>query len=356
MRTCAKSMATWVKACLGVVPLLLLTSCKIANLNGLVFKNLDRGANPHSSAVFCDIENTDADKVRRCATDEDKAMGVRLAAAAVALNTGQTSEIGLDESPEARARCGGEPEAVFFRGPFPEGAPVCLNCGVIGPAPAKYQTPTAMCAIRCLDVSGQYDGEPEIPAVREIFSTRSRASTNWESIDRCLLDVCPAGDMLSPAFADPRRLPEAVVWGDLIGVSATANSIRKIAGAANVFDAGAASTQRIARGDAYVEFSASEEPVARHRVLGDLCHLPVALRRHGPQPPGHRVRDQPESRRPLLRHRERRAGHGPGHERIVRHVRRGRTLQGLRARQLGRHGGGHVHTHHRDVRPRSAVQ
>ena len=267
MRKLAKLKTTWVKVGLGAIPLLVLAACTIVQLPaGVVFKNLERGPTPHTSAVFCDIENTDTDKVRRCATDTDKAMGVRLAAAAVALNTGQMSEIGLDESPEARARCAGEPEAVFFRGSFPDGLPVCLNCSVIGPSPAKYATLAAMCNAQCLDVSGQFDGTPEDPAVRTVC-LQSMASTNWESIGSCLSGICPSGDTLSPSFSDPRRLPEAVAWGDLIGVTASANSITKTAGAPlGVFDAGAASTQHIARGDAYVEFSAREKTLSH--VIG----------------------------------------------------------------------------------------
>jgi hypothetical protein len=188
------------------------------------------------------------------------------------------SEIGLDESPEARGRCGGEPEAVFFRGSFPDGLPVCLNCSVIGPSPAKYDTPAAMCNAQCLDVSGQFDGSPEDPAVRAVC-LRSMASTNWESIGSCLSGICPTGDTLSPTFVDPRRLPEAVVWGDLIGVTAAGvpgavNSITKTAGAPlGVFDAGAASTQHIARGDAYVEFSAREKNLSH--VIG-FSTIPAA--------------------------------------------------------------------------------
>jgi hypothetical protein len=262
MRELPKSKTTWMKVGLGGVPLLVLAACQVVNIpDGVVFLNLERGPTPHSSVVFCDIENSA--KVRRCATAADQAMGVRLAAAAVALNTGQMSEIGLDESPEARARCNGEPEAVFFRGAFPDGLPVCLNCSVIGPS-AHYHTPAAMCAAQCLDVSGQFDGSTEDPAVTAVCQ-RSGASTNWGSI--CLTGVCPTGDTLSPTFADPRRLPEAVAWGNLIGVTANVNSITKTAGAAGgVFDAGAASTQRIARGDAYVEFSANEKN--RSHVIG----------------------------------------------------------------------------------------
>ena len=266
MRQSAKSRML-AKAVLSALPLIILASCQAAQLDpNLVFKNLDSGSFPHTSAVFCDIENSDADKLRRCATAEDKAMGVRLAAAAVALNTGQSSEIGLDESPAARARCNGEPEAVFFRGPFPEGRPTCLNCDRIGPSPAPYASPSAMCAVQCLDVSGQFDGSPVDQAVRDICAL-SRSSTNWASIGTCALNACPTNGALSPTFADPRRLPEAVVWRDKIGVSTTGNSITKTAATGGiVFDAGAVSTQWIARGDAYVEFSANE--TNRSHIIG----------------------------------------------------------------------------------------
>jgi hypothetical protein len=273
MRDGAKSK-TWVReawAILAALPLLALTNCQAATLRtDLVYKNLDLGPFPHTSVVFCDIENSD--KLRRCATAEDKAMGIRLSAAAIALNTGQTSEIGLDESPAARARCNGEPEAVFFRGPFPEGRPSCLNCSQIGPSPAKYPTPAGMCFDQCLDLSDQWDGQPFDPAKR-LICNRSKASTNWDSIG-CLTGACPTNGALSPAFADPRRLPEAVAWRDKIGVTTTGNSITKTAATGGlIFDAGAVSTQWITRGDAYVEFSASERN--RSHIIG-FSAIPAA--------------------------------------------------------------------------------
>ena len=98
--------------------------------------NLTRGHPPHSSAIFCDIE--DKSVPRHCATPEEVAIGVPIAGAAVALVRLQSSNIGLDYSPEAMAGFGcavspPQPVAVTFLGRFPDGLPVCLNCGeVIG--------------------------------------------------------------------------------------------------------------------------------------------------------------------------------------------------------------------------------
>ena len=75
MRECAKSTTTWVKVGLGALPLLVLAGCSVVQLpSGAVFDDhIDRGPTPHTSVVFCDIENADADKVRRCATEADNA-------------------------------------------------------------------------------------------------------------------------------------------------------------------------------------------------------------------------------------------------------------------------------------------
>ena len=86
---------------------------------------------PRTTLVFCDIEKP---LERHCATAVEKATGVRLNAAAVALVGGQSGgNIGLDDSPAARARCSGEPEAVTFRGDFPTGNPMCVRPFAIGP-------------------------------------------------------------------------------------------------------------------------------------------------------------------------------------------------------------------------------
>ena len=67
----------------------------------------------------------------------------------------------------------------------------------------------------------------------------------------------------------PRRLPPSgsvpVVWTSAVGVTVTGNSLTKTA--ANAWgNAGAVSTQQIASGDGYVEFTASE--TSTYRMLG----------------------------------------------------------------------------------------
>jgi hypothetical protein len=63
-----------------------------------------------------------------------------------------------------------------------------------------------------------------------------------------------------PAFIDPRRIPEPVIWTDAIGAGASGNTLIRTAPTTNPpsSNAGAASSQWILRGDAYVEFSAAE--------------------------------------------------------------------------------------------------
>ena len=250
---------------LWVVVLLALPNCSLDRRGIGSGMNLNAGRLPRSSAIFCDIERETG---RRCSTPEDRAMSIRLAAAAVALNTGQTSGFGLDESPDALARCGGVPEVVPFQHSFPEGTSVCLNCEVIGP-PSATPTPTyananAACVAKCEDVLRS--SGPTVPppaAVVAFCESHTHVSTNFSS---CAADVCTSSGIRGD-FVDPRRTPEPVVWSDRIGVSAVGNNLSRAAPATGVFDAGAAaSTQRITRGDAYVEFSASENN--RSHVIG----------------------------------------------------------------------------------------
>ena len=274
MRDSLKASVRWSLGWLwAAVALLVLPNCSF-NVSGLgpLPRNLDPGPTPHTSAIFCDIEK---DAGRHCATAADKAMGVRLAAAAVALNTGQTSTIGLDESPAALARCGGEPEAVLFQGAFPEGYSVCLNCGaVLGPT---YADANAVCVAQCEDVFDPAAITVPPPAdVAAFCGLHAHASTNFP-ISSCFDGACTTGGMLRPDFADPRRLPEALIWVDLIGVSAASNNLTRTAATTTNFDAGAASPQWMSRGDAYVEFSASETDKSHVIGFGEVgCPFPCA--------------------------------------------------------------------------------
>ena len=244
--------------------LLILPNCGFTANNG-PGNNFDPGSSPHSSAVFCDIQQPAG---RHCATPEEQATGIRLASAAMALVAGQTSGIGLDDSPAALARCGGGPEAVLFQGAFPQGFSVCLNCAdtiVSG----FYPDANAVCQARCHDFFGTTESEgsidPHNPPTADTVAfcaANARASTNFP-LTACYEDACTTAGMLRLDFADPRRIPEPVTWQDLTGVSAAGGSLTRTAATSGLWDAGAASTQVITGGDGYVEFTATETNRAR---------------------------------------------------------------------------------------------
>ncbi len=73
------------------------------------------------------------------------------------------------------------------------------------------------------------------------------------------------GTITNDDTALPPPGPQPVVWTSLVGVSASGNSLTKTA-AAGWGNAGAVSTQQIASGDGYVEFTASERNT--YRQLG----------------------------------------------------------------------------------------
>src|SRR3989441_3600089 len=78
--------------------------------------------------------------------------------------------------------------------------------------------------------------------------------------------------------------PQAVVWGSLVNVTASGNSLTKSSGCDGCADAGALSQQQIASGDGYVEFTASETSFLRTigfkgRSSGvDTSEIPHAIR------------------------------------------------------------------------------
>jgi hypothetical protein len=230
--------------------------------------NLFRGSSPHTAAIMCDIE-----KGRHCATDAEKKSGIRLASAAEALVAGQTSNIGLDDSPAALARCAtitGGPEAVEFRGAFPKGYAVCLNCGdTLGAA--FYPDANAVCVAQCEDFFGTTTSDgainpnvPPLPADKTFCEGgAARASTNFPLHD-CYAGACSTAGALKPDFPDPRIVPEQVTWQDVTGnASAGPGTLSRSGATSGMWDAGADSTQVITGGDGYVEFVADTNNLAR---------------------------------------------------------------------------------------------
>jgi hypothetical protein len=102
----------------------------------------------------------------------------------------------------------------------------------------------------------------------------ARPSTNFP-LNGCFDDACLTAGTLRDDFEDPRRIPEPVDWLNLNGVTAAGGSLTRSAATTGDFDAGASSSQLIASGDGYVEFTATETNSAR-----------VAGLSSGPPPPG----------------------------------------------------------------------
>jgi hypothetical protein len=261
----------WLKCAAGwlfFLALMALPSCHLRS--GFVAGgNLGRGPLPHGSAIFCDIENRAIE--RRCATATDTMVGIRMAAAAIALVREDTSNIGLDYSPAARAAlgCGEEPVAIEFLCPFPEGCAVCINCeSVIGPSPAPYPDVLAACVDHCEDINGDVPDEtPPTPEVAAFCAStdHARVSTNTSG---CVAGACLDAGSLRTDFVDPRRALEPVEWTDLVGTAADTNTLTRTAATSvpSDFDAGAASLQTIAGGDGWVEFTAVQTD--HTRMLG----------------------------------------------------------------------------------------
>ena len=239
------------------------------------------GPPPTFTAVFCDIEKP-LPEGRHCASDDEKAHGIRLAERAIALNRGDTGVIGLDDSPAALARCGGQPEAVFFQGPVPEGQATCVDSSAV-------TSVSAACEVPCQQYFGvvQPDGSlvpdnPPTPETIAFCQQRAHLSVNVPQNPLGFSDGCTSGGKLVDSFVDPRRPSEAleldpsgqfgigvVTTTDAQGLTHTSVSRSAITSPpANnpPFDAGAASSQRFNSGDGFVEFSAAE--VGKTHVVG----------------------------------------------------------------------------------------
>ena len=242
---------------LWALALLVLPGC--ADIIGL--EPWDPADSP-TTLVFCDIPKPD---LPQCIAPGDIGMGIRQASAAVALNTGDSNTITIDESSAALAACAsttGGPQSVVFEGPFPQGLPTCV-------APSSFTDANKVCVTLC-------NGESSDTG---FCSGNARASTNVPLTG--FPGGCYGEGAPSPGFVDPRLTPEPVAWdpdpANLIGVTTNGGSdLQRTAdtsppAADPPFDAGAASTQRIERGDAYVEFSAVEADLSHVIGLSEIA-------------------------------------------------------------------------------------
>jgi hypothetical protein len=251
---------------------------------------LNPGSPPRTYAILCDIERKS--EPRRCATPEEVSSGAIIpqSSAAVALNVRATSNASLDYSVDAKAACGGLPQVVTYEGAYPEGAPACVKyLEVIGPG-RPYANPNAVCVAVCNDLHRVNDLYQATPSEAQAFCQKNaRASTNFPISDDDVglfglggfLGACaPEGvlrpdfdldDPQQPALIDPRRVSDPVEWdpATLVGVTvvgSAGNNLERTKAGSGVFDAGAASSQVIDSGDAYLEFKATE--TNRRRRIG----------------------------------------------------------------------------------------
>ena len=231
---------------------------------------------PTTTAVFCDIEGPLFG--RHCASDDERTRGIRQEAAAVALNIGATTDVGLDESLTSLTACSGTtggPEAVINFGAFPEGQPACVSPASLGTG-LTYEDPNAFCVAVC---KGYFGGSSD-PTVVAFCGAHAHASTNVPTNPSPgFADGCTSQGTLRDDFVDPRRTPEPVVWQDPLGVTPSGNNLMRTAPTSPPlsnppFDAGAASTQWIGHGDAYVEFSAAENTASHVLGLSELGSCP----------------------------------------------------------------------------------
>jgi hypothetical protein len=281
MRHFLKSTGRWLRAaCFWPLVLLALPNCMLdsTGIGGLPDDPFDPGPSPASSAIMCEIPMPDVEGTGECASQQDVDEGISFAAAATALVSGLSNPVALDWRPDALAACNGMPMRKQFHGTFPNGLTVCLNCGT--QIPAVYANPTAACVAKCKElINAGGDGTAESD---QFCEGNARTAVNYDKTI-CYEGACTAGGNPDPAFFDPRKLQEKVVWIDASpGVEifgADNNSLKRTeptSGPGEVdFNEGAASAQTIVEGDGWVEFEAGQEGVSHVIGLRESCANPV---------------------------------------------------------------------------------
>lgn len=232
------------------------------------------GSDP-TSAILCDIPKPLEEDEDECATDAEVNAGdwVAYAAAAVDLNLGEKNLLVLDFSDGATSGCAGQPKKIRFHKLFPDGYPVCLNCGTQLPDP--YPDFTAVCIAKCKELTSLGGAIPagEVDQFCE-QNVYLRVSTNFGK-DNCYDNFCSTGGTAILDPAAPRRDPENLAWTDFEGnASAMGNTLEFPVTEMGTgdFSAGAASVQLITEGDAWVEFEAGELDVSH--VIGVRASCP----------------------------------------------------------------------------------
>jgi hypothetical protein len=226
------------------------------------------GPAPHTSVIFCDIERG----ARRCAgVGEDLTGAVsRFHYFQQGFWLGEAQMLVIDNSADALARCGGQPEVIQFRGPFPAGQAKCVS-----PA-AQFSSVSSACVEVCEDLQGMEPAPGDRPCEQVVLAS-------WRASLAPFPNACTDAGALRPDFVDPRIgtppptpsptpvPPQPVVWRDIITPATLAvngNSLRKT-GTVEAWDSGATSSSLLQNGDGYVEFVATETTTRR------MCGLSI---------------------------------------------------------------------------------
>jgi hypothetical protein len=263
MRDFLKSIPRWMQAG-WLLPLVLLAlpNCSV-DATGTGPAPFDPGPSPRTEAVMCDIPTVPAPGASECATAAEVGIGISMKSAAVALAQTQSGSLALDFSPAALAACGGLPKKTQFHGPYPDGLTVCLNCGA--QIPSTYFDPHEVCVAKCMDLTLDSQYEPD-GGVEAFCEANARVSTNIRNV--CFTNACSNGGTPLMPFDDPRRPQEKIQWIHLLGTAVAAGpDLSKIGGLDDgTLDSGAASSQAISHGDAWIEFEVTEND--KSHVIG----------------------------------------------------------------------------------------
>ncbi len=251
-------------AVVAVPPLLSVTGCSFSAREGAVFHP---GPMPRQAVIFCDIE-----RHRECAVPYYIPMGVELSVEkrVHALMGGKSSMYALDSSSEALGRCGGQPEKVYFQGPFPEGQAVALNADRIGTGTdaaghARWNTVDAACKAWCDEHVIGYLG-PWRDADGQPYSCGNVARASYGAGDGPFTPAATSSGIVDPSFEDPRKpAMKPVTWTNVVNLSVFGirNSLKKESGT-EAYDAGADSSATLAPGlTGAFEFTALETETER---------------------------------------------------------------------------------------------
>jgi hypothetical protein len=270
MRDVLKSSGRWLSTnWLWPLVLLALPNCSLS-VEGLP-PNFDPGDFP-TGLIMCDIPKTPAvNGSDECAADASEfTTGITNDQAAVALAQGQHNNLVFNYSATALAECNGLPSKRTMADNYPDGTPVCMNCGQV---PKKYQTTNKACAAKCVDVLSGLGGV-ELPTgvtLDAYCDANAHVSTNFQE-GTCYDQGCENG-VRKMGFVDPRTLQELVGWTDQNGTDTEApgNTLVRVETTTNLggnldFNAGASSVQIIEHGDGWIEFEANETD--KQHVLG----------------------------------------------------------------------------------------